>query len=650
MWVEAPEARASTLLLGGQYRVHIRVHCPSSLAQYHNGDAVDWDLHSAERRVVMRANFVSAPSRTMAGEVAAWCDRQDIGVFPNPVRVDPATPGGVERDIDVLFLGRSQRLKGLDLFRDALRFLPASFRVVVAGAGLTSEDWSGARCDVTVLEPVGTGGRDVLLARACVVALPSRFESFSMVGAEAMAAGVPVVAWEDSAASELGPPPFVCLVPNYCPREFAKALVRVSESRRHSTWRVNEHVQLAQDYSSRFVAGIRHLYKTGVASRLGASAPDYRLEHGNYRQRPHVLPRLSHRSTQFRRIKTDRRVFRKLRKLRTKPYAFVRDSKLANLFVRVSRASSTELRDANGVRDRACVAGVILPGAGGPRFVGKGLGGWGDRVPLLWADCATSTAERGSDALGSTLLRRCLADEQLFPQPHNSLRCLVDLGVASNWSRSLIPQKALRNGEYIVFVNPTGGLAENVRRTATWLRSILVIDDSWDESQAVPNPLFDAVIAVGTVAARRAEGYYCGTLRVVEQPDQIPVLLAELLARPLVGKSDVLLPAFGTSGLLGAQLESWNRSSLDGILEFKTNSVPRASMHLQDLDDPFSAVRWLLLRESHLRRYGRYSEGGDERNLLHVCIRDGLDIACIVSGGGGTGRLIVNRRTCRIIS
>jgi len=154
---------------------------------------------------------------------------------------------GLGNEPIVLFAGRIQTLKGIDIAIEALGLLPES----VAGGG-------GPPQLVVVGGPSGTGGhselkrtRDLadelglrdrvhfipaqphstlagLYRAASVLVMPSRSESFGLVAAEAQACGLPVV------ASAVGGLPFVVsheisglLVEDLEPKRFAAALLRI---------------------------------------------------------------------------------------------------------------------------------------------------------------------------------------------------------------------------------------------------------------------------------------------------------------------------------------------------------------------------------------------------------------------------------------
>src|SRR5690606_11624405 len=102
----------------------------------------------------------------------------------------------------LLYFGRLDWFqRGLDVMPDAVRLLVGrrpELRLKVAGRGkdlrrvVEQASRLGIRENIEVLGPVDEERRNALFAGAALLLMPSRFEGFGMVAAEAMAAGVPV--------------------------------------------------------------------------------------------------------------------------------------------------------------------------------------------------------------------------------------------------------------------------------------------------------------------------------------------------------------------------------------------------------------------------------------------------------------------------
>jgi glycosyltransferase involved in cell wall biosynthesis len=123
-----------------------------------------------------------------------------------PIGIDLSTfkRGPSEAKYDFLFVGKDENVKGADVLFKALRMMPAkgvSPRVGIAGyfAGESRRRLMRTlspelRSKVEFLGVVSNERMaDVYNSSLCVV-IPSRYETFSVVAAEAMACGVPVVA------------------------------------------------------------------------------------------------------------------------------------------------------------------------------------------------------------------------------------------------------------------------------------------------------------------------------------------------------------------------------------------------------------------------------------------------------------------------
>jgi len=95
----------------------------------------------------------------------------------------------------VLFVGRVDRQKGLDVLLDALALLGDRAHLIVAGAAVLGDSENGkAAHNVTYLGWQNPPQLTTLFESADVLVVPSRWEGFGLVAAEAMRAGLPVIA------------------------------------------------------------------------------------------------------------------------------------------------------------------------------------------------------------------------------------------------------------------------------------------------------------------------------------------------------------------------------------------------------------------------------------------------------------------------
>lgn len=116
-------------------------------------------------------------------------------------------PGQKYVQFTVLFLGRLERQKGADLLPSIVQSLTKQVpdaRLVVAGSGSLSRSLEAAlKGTPTVLSGYVRGEKKLeLLRRSHVLIIPSRYESFALVGLEAMASGTPVVSFDVSGPTD----------------------------------------------------------------------------------------------------------------------------------------------------------------------------------------------------------------------------------------------------------------------------------------------------------------------------------------------------------------------------------------------------------------------------------------------------------------
>jgi glycosyltransferase involved in cell wall biosynthesis len=199
-------------------------------------------LRASERAALACARRVITTSAATARLVAA-----DYGVTASLVSVvEPGTdriaaaPRPRGDTVALLAVGSLVPRKGYDLLvaaLDRLRDLP--WRLAIAGdrerdpatAQKLAADIAGRKLDgrISLLGAVGVEKLAALYAAADLFVLPSRFEGYGMVYAEAIAHGLPVVATRAGAIPDTVPPDAGVLVPPGDVDALAEALRRLIE-------------------------------------------------------------------------------------------------------------------------------------------------------------------------------------------------------------------------------------------------------------------------------------------------------------------------------------------------------------------------------------------------------------------------------------
>ncbi|MBA3969027.1 MAG: glycosyltransferase family 4 protein [Gemmatimonadetes bacterium] len=179
-------------------------HVTGPTARARWGHVIGSAVAGAERRTIRQARWITATSLATL-EALRPLARKDAEITLVTAGVPDELFELCRREEDfLLFFGRMDWFqKGLDTLLEAFRLLVEmhpGIRLVLAGRGKDAERVErrsrelGIAHNVQLVGSVSDEERRRLFATARVLLMPSRFEGFGMVAAEAMAAGVPVVA------------------------------------------------------------------------------------------------------------------------------------------------------------------------------------------------------------------------------------------------------------------------------------------------------------------------------------------------------------------------------------------------------------------------------------------------------------------------
>lgn len=157
-----------------------------------------------ERIGIATYAHIIVPHCVTAEKIKAIAPSAKITVIPNGVHLPAQTSSRSTQQIS--FIGRIEiAQKGLDLLINSIKDhpLPAGWKLKIAGSGVTSEvealkrliHEAGVQSSVQYVGRMDGTAKATLLSESAIVVVPSRFETFSMVSLEAMAAGVPVISF-----------------------------------------------------------------------------------------------------------------------------------------------------------------------------------------------------------------------------------------------------------------------------------------------------------------------------------------------------------------------------------------------------------------------------------------------------------------------
>jgi glycosyltransferase involved in cell wall biosynthesis len=172
---------------------------PSALVFSRRIKQAMWTL--LQGRAARTARAFHATSEQEYRDIRAYGLTQPVAIIPIGIDLPPPSVLQIDKEQEILFLGRLHPIKGLDdLIAAWRRLAPAhpQWRLRIAGPGDASyvaEIKSLARDipGITVDGPLYGPAKTQALARASLFVLPSHGENFAVAVAEALAHGTPVI-------------------------------------------------------------------------------------------------------------------------------------------------------------------------------------------------------------------------------------------------------------------------------------------------------------------------------------------------------------------------------------------------------------------------------------------------------------------------
>ena len=328
--VEAPESDAATAdIPSSAAEIHIRLHCSRQLGAFVQGERICMKSLEMEQREIRRAAHVSAPSRSaVIASRAIFELREDICCYPNPAplwaeEIMARTSG--DRAY-VVFVGRFHALKGAHWVHEMAKRLPdVSFLMV----GPTP-DTNSAIASLSNIRVVNgnTWSKPDIYAQARLVIIPSLYETASMVGIEALSAGVPVIAWSHLGIAEYAPAPMVTLVQPYQLDKFSDAIRKVGQA---PSTRIS--ASQASMINDLYLRGFHAAQNSGHGHFMPVALSKERVAE--------ISSRIGNPKEFFSMLapNPEPRWGRKLRKLQRDPIRFFNDSWIARLVIPPGRAA-----------------------------------------------------------------------------------------------------------------------------------------------------------------------------------------------------------------------------------------------------------------------------------------------------------------------
>lgn len=153
--------------------------------------------------------------------------RQPVHLIHNGIDTDRFIPSSITKAPVVLAVARDwSKQKGLAELLELRQYLPAGIGIIAVGR------FPAKTVSHSGISFVGTLAPDRLIElyqRAAVVAVTSHGESFSLVKAEALSCGTPVVSFQAIAAGDLLYKPYGAAIPNYDSALMARAICEIMQ-------------------------------------------------------------------------------------------------------------------------------------------------------------------------------------------------------------------------------------------------------------------------------------------------------------------------------------------------------------------------------------------------------------------------------------
>lgn len=226
--IESPELHAEPLLFSltnARTPLVVRLHSGSRVVSQFEPATVSKQPgldQRAESWLIRRASLVTSPSQALRVSLNGELGARSLAVIPNPVDIDHFKPNpdsvAVNSQPNILCVGRPRPIKGIHVLAKAMPAIwqqvpEARFTFVPAPMGTGGgsprdayREFLGSLVEdarVRILDPVSRAQLPEIYRGATICVVPSLWEGFGYVAAEAMACGVPVVASRTGGLAEI---------------------------------------------------------------------------------------------------------------------------------------------------------------------------------------------------------------------------------------------------------------------------------------------------------------------------------------------------------------------------------------------------------------------------------------------------------------
>lgn len=535
--IEAPESDAATKDIPvGMAEIHIRLHCSRQLGAFVQGESICEESLALEQGEINRAHFISAPSRSaVVASKALFRLPENICCYPNPMPAWQVEVRPIDLQGYVLFLGRFHRLKGADWVLDLARKLP-DIPFLMVGPEPDALHRRSVPNNLKVVDGAFKDKRE-LFSGARLVIIPSLYETASMVGIEALAMGVPIVAWRHLGIAEYAAAPSVVVVEPYKIDSFADSVLRGLEC-----------VMDARIQSGR-IAFFDKLYSKGVYSVISGKYENFMPVKLNKNDEERIFSVINKAIEVPMFVSSNESKWRrKLRKLRRNPVLFFKDSWIGHLLIAPGKAKGLENKFSSS--PSASITSVSktpvftrISNSGRIEFKTVPEKPKGLVSAFLYPESCSSDAEVIIEKMAAFDDFRCLQAPLLqigiFEELKNGgANDLIDRIDVSN-------KKTISAVDHIILLNPPPVLVEALRSCGARQRIIVILNSKKSMS---PDPWHTDVLIVVGKEHPAANTEYWRRKIVVEEMDHLSLAIRRAVQEGVSKSPDMLLPILGFDG------------------------------------------------------------------------------------------------------
>lgn len=611
--VEAPESLYATRELHSSIPVHIRLHGSREFGNWLQRNNIDDLALKAEQQEISRAILVTAPSR------AAIETSRKLFNYPEKICCYPNPIPEIENlffpcDIDLLFLGRWQPLKGIKFFQKIISLLPEK-RIAIASAIRPKKLPLG----VIHIPLNSVADKYKALSRSRVVVIPSLFESASMVGLEALATQRPIIAWSHLGISEYAKEPCLYRVEPWSAIGMADAFQKALSLHSKEFF-----INSIQSIHSGFSEAMNKILDDGD---LSISTMPIQLEKQNF---DNIFLNLHSKKMKANNLSI---FFRKWRKLLRDPAAFWRDSFLYILYKKIRSDNHSVIAS-----DYFDIDSRNLPELSDSNPLPALLGHLGSQgrinlkdpidKPKGWVTTIVHTAADTEEVLN--LCAGLNQYKDFSPLRTDSLKRILTEVDHQEPVISILNRIDMKNKERIaridniIVVNPTANVLEALRCCGTRNKTILILIESIEDDFSLLVANADAVICLSShpAAALNWRRKNC-----IENLDQLPGILRRVIQEIGPKNPDMLLPLIGGTAY-NPSLITFDSRRYQGIIRLESSTVPRVQNLREYIKHLSANVSEMLILDSIYMRYRSLCEeveaGSSPAALIEACLQDGV--------------------------